>query len=204
MIAGCCYGASESSTLVREIAIHEAGHAVIAWAMGVKVLKLEIAGGEPLVDFQGVSYPNVAGWVINSMGVNTNSCFWPPQNDADRMAYRYYKARIEQELPILFAGVAAESVYSRKSVDELLTQGGKHDSKCIAEYLDVLRQMGMDETEVLATCNAAQDKAVELVNQYQWEITGIALILARWEVLWGDEFYHYMTLFTKTGRMEAC
>ncbi len=79
MIAGCCYGASESSTLVREIAIHEAGHAVIAWAMGVKVLKLEIAGGEPLVDFQGVSYPNVAGWVINSMGLIPIAVFGHPK-----------------------------------------------------------------------------------------------------------------------------
>lgn len=188
----------------RRIAIHEAGHAVIAWAMGVKVHKIELADGdEVLIDPNGSPRPDVAAWVINSTGIDPQADFWPPKNNVDRFAYKLYKSRIEQELPVKFAGVVAESIYTGESVEALLEKGGRQDAEHISSHLSILRRMGADDADILSVRHAALEKAVHLVNHYQWEITGIAMILAKWEILWADEFYNYMELFTKQNLRAA-
>lgn len=183
---------------IRRIAIHEAGHAVIAWAMGVKVHKIELADGdEPLVGYDGALHPEIAGWVINSCSIDVRGDFYKPITDGDLAAFTYYKACIENELAVSFAGVAAESIYTGKDIDSLLISGGKSDNKNIDSLLSVLKKMGMNDAEISTVRTKALNKTIELVNHYQWEITGIAMILSKWEIIWADEFYSYMTLFTK-------
>lgn len=189
----------------RSTAIHEAGHAVAAWYMRCRVYKTEIkTGDEPLVDMKGESDKDVLGWVFSDRGVFTgNGEFWKPENEADLLAARYYRGRIDMALPVCFAGVVAESVYTGENVDELFKNGGRRDAESISELLSVLRKMGDSEDEILSVRDNALNTAKVIVKRLWWEITGIAMILLRWEILHDDEFYYYMKLFTRTERCPA-
>ncbi|MCX9070644.1 hypothetical protein [Citrobacter portucalensis] len=182
----------------RRVAVHEAGHAVASWAVGIKVHKIELAEGDkPLVWTDGSLHPDVAAWVIHSSRIDENVHYYPPKNETDQQAFRYYKSSIELELSVSFAGVVAESTYTGEDAEILLTKGGKSDAKNILMLLAVLKKMGVNEAEIDRIRTDALNQARLLVSRYQWEIIGIAMILAQWEVLWGDEFYSYMMLFTK-------
>ncbi|EAB3265236.1 TPA: hypothetical protein G8W54_004525 [Salmonella enterica] len=186
----------------RSTAIHEAGHAVVAWYMRCRVYKAEIkTGDEPLVDLKGESDNEVIGWVFSDQGVFTgNGEFWKPETEADLFIARYYRGKIDMALPVCFAGVVAESVYTGESIDELLKNGGRRDAEDISKLLSVLRKMGDSEDEILSVRDEALNTAKIIVERLWWEITGIAMILLRWEILHDDEFYYYMKLFTRTER----
>lgn len=188
----------------RFVAIHEASHAVIAWALGVKVHKIEMAENDiPLKGLDGNDRPSDAGHVFHTAGISHPDEFWAPRTEDEQRACAYYRSVIDNELCISFAGVVANVESSGGCIEEMLTQRGRGDALNIEESISVLRKMGCDDSETHSIRSLALQKTQQLVRHYWWEITGIAMILLRWGIIWGDEFYNYMMLFTKRDMRPA-
>jgi len=143
----------------RYLSIHEAGHALLAYLWGAGSIEIGIADENRTIIF--------------SDGYEHNDC---------KAACLHNLHHIDELTPdpkamlsILIAGAAAESVYTGKSIDHLMTKTAKSDSKEISKALEKIQKKACgrpDHSEWIYLRSLSLCKSI--INIYWRDIEALA------------------------------
>ena len=137
----------------RNIAIHEAGHALAAWLSGSRQIQIALADEFRIARL--------------SHGQEVEDC-------EAVCNYTRGTSAVIPRLVICFSGVMAEHVYSGDDPEELLKKGGRGDASDISEILKECRARGSTQDECDSLYNRAYDISLKMVKRYWWEIIALA------------------------------
>lgn len=161
----------------RNIAIHEAGHALAAWLNGSQQIEIALADEFRIARLSHGKQADDCVAVCHHASLN--------------------KAVIPR-LVICFAGVMAEHVYSGDDPNELLKKGGRGDASDIREILEECRVRGSTQEECDILYSRAYDISLKMVKRYWWEIIALAKMTEHANYVPDNKIGMLLTLFHST------
>ncbi|MGT6302579.1 hypothetical protein ACRWWY_00120 [Escherichia coli] len=168
---------SKSPMWDRNIAIHEAGHAMAAWFTGARQIEISIAD-----EFRIARLAN-GKEVDNCLAV----CSHLPVRK-DELA----------QMVVSFSGVMAQHLYSGEPPEKLLENGGKGDASDIRKVLEQYRNQGATGDDCDKLYSRAYLISLKLVKHYWWEIIALAKMVEHYNYVASNKVSSMLSYFVST------
>lgn len=171
---------SSQPKISRRTAIHEAGHAVVAWFTGRS--NIEIAAAD-----EARKAKTSTGLVADCVAVTQWQKVTPrtlddlqnlslrERTDPDRV--RGIKVQAAIDMIIAMAGIVAESIYSGVEIGELMNTSGKSDMESISDLKKVLLAVGVTQEEAEGIQEKSLTRCYSFVQMKWWEVIALAKII---------------------------
>ena len=168
---------SDSPMWDRNIAIHEAGHAMAAWFTGARQIEISIVD-----EFRIARLAN---------GKEVDDC---------RAVCSHLPVRKDElaQMVVSFSGVMAQHLYSGEPPEKLLENGGKGDASDIRKLLEQHRNHGATEEDCDKLYNRASSLSLKLVKHYWWEIIALAKMVEHYNYVAPNKVSSMLSHFVST------
>ncbi|WP_240152418.1 hypothetical protein [Erwinia amylovora] len=163
----------------REVAVHEAGHAIAAWYNRCSDIEIAIANEDRIAQTR-------SGEVLDCVAVTRHS-------KIDDNGTLEAKVRIGMTF---FAGVAAQGRYSGDKVEDLLLTAGKYDHEQIKKLIKEYCEAGATELEGKEAYDTARRLAIKLIERHWWEVIAVAKMIENRSYISVTDFESMMRLLT--------
>lgn len=164
----------------REVAIHEAGHAVAAWLGGAVNIEISLANEFRIAKLGSGAVTDECRAVCAHDTPNTNG-------------------NILLNMIIGFAGVMAEHRLTGKNPGDLLLKSGRSDVKDIRQKMNDHQLNGATEKECQQIYDKAYSLSLELVERYWWEIIALAKLIEHFNYIPSSKISRLMEMFPSTS-----
>jgi len=159
----------------RDLAIHEAGHAIAAWFFGNSQVEIALAGKGRIAR----TYLN--GEVDECNAVAVWRADYPRTAD-DIRPYHLYSTEKRSDLinqvsgamVCSLAGIVAQSKYTGESVNALMKTSGKYDMRGVHNLIEVYRAAGGGDEHIQSK---SLSRAQALITLKWWDTIALAKIL---------------------------
>ncbi|EJA5029790.1 hypothetical protein MU985_003557 [Salmonella enterica] len=175
----------------RNTAIHEAGHALVAWLNGATEIELNLLNGSmEIEDSRGYKSHNAIGLI----SFYPRTTYQPDEvrKNKDRVLYintdgesvtwleanaGYIINDISREIMVFLGGIVAESVINSADIEELKVKGGRGDVACINNMLDIYYLIEPDPQKIDEFLSSLLRKTVILIKNDADAIQELATLL---------------------------
>lgn len=164
----------------RDVAIHEAGHAMAAWLGGAIKIEISLANEFRIAQLSNGTFADECRAVCAHDTPNT-------------------KRNILLSMVIGFAGVMAEHRLTGKNPRDLLLKSGRGDDIDIRQKMEEHQLAGATEEECQQLYEKAYSLSLELVERYWWEIIALAKLIEHFNFIPTSKISRLMEMFPSTS-----
>ncbi|CRY83526.1 hypothetical protein [Yersinia intermedia] len=188
----------------RQVAVHEAGHAVVAWWVSSVVKQVSLANQDYSVrtiyglesDVHGLAHstsqtlpaltrlPGLLNCPMEDIPIGCN-LITPEVRDA-----------IERDLLVTISGVVAESIYSGISLSNLWINTGRSDSETIEKYIKAYKALCPIDEDTEFLYLQTLERSQRLIHARWNDVMAVANALESNNTIYCDQFYDLMESMT--------